>query len=304
MERTRRIDDHSQRQVVFPLAKPSLCSWSISNRTREIWQKEKKRKRTTDANRKIKGVDSTWNGETRRRKKYRYALTRGRCATWRHAREKRTYIGNRERKRQRVFNTEGHISCFTQYNMAVQPSIVMHWKTVSMANPMLSKLVMPKFGPSQWSMHVETFASHTWAPNGASDLLSVLHGLACSPSFMITSTTEWTSDRSVLLRSFLPSFPFVNDSSTWTDRFLSPAFVFRTYRTKEKKRFSPHGLLTDILDAVTRFMQGSRIEFEPDDGEYHDGEEHQQTDLQKRRHCLDNRLEHHLETCLEEIPQE
>lgn len=217
----------------FPWRNQVFVTRSITNRRREIWQK-----RTTDANRTIKGVD--WeinnrkiNGETRRRRKYRhvwYALTRGTCATWRHATEKRTYIGNRERKRQRVFNTEGHISCFTQYNMAVQPSIVMHWKTVSMANPMLSKLVMPKFGPSQWSMHVEMFASHTWAPNGASDLLSVLHGLACSPSFTITSTTEWTSDRSVLLRYFLPSFPFVNDSSTWTDRFLSPALVSRTYR--------------------------------------------------------------------------
>ena len=53
-----------------------------------------------------------------------------------------------------------------------------------------------------------------------------------------------------------------------------------------------------MSDAVTRFMQGSRIEFEPNDGEYHDGKEYQQADLQKRRHCLDNRFQHHLETCL------
>lgn len=44
-------------------------------------------------------------------------------------------------------------------------------------------------------------------------------------------------------------------------------------------------------------MQGSRIKLEADDGEYHDGEEYQQADLQKRRHRLDDRLEHHLKTC-------
>lgn len=135
-----------------------------------------------------------------------------------------------ERERESFFNTEGHISCFTQYNMAVQPSIVMHWKTVSMANPMLSKLVMPKFGPSQWSMHVEMFASHTWAPNGASDLLSVLHGLACSPSFTITSTTEWTSDRSlsglVWPSSFLPSFLSLLSLSFYFSFLFFSIFLF------------------------------------------------------------------------------
>ena len=31
----------------------------------------------------------------------------------------------------------------TQYNMLVHPSIVMHWKTVNMANRILSKEVIP-----------------------------------------------------------------------------------------------------------------------------------------------------------------
>lgn len=31
----------------------------------------------------------------------------------------------------------------TQYSIAVQPSIVIHWNTVNMAKPILSKLVMP-----------------------------------------------------------------------------------------------------------------------------------------------------------------
>ena len=37
--------------------------------------------------------------------------------------------------------------------MSVQPSMVMHWNTVRMANRMLSKLVMPKLGPAQYSRH-------------------------------------------------------------------------------------------------------------------------------------------------------
>ena len=32
--------------------------------------------------------------------------------------------------------------------------MVMHWKTVNMAKPILSKLVMPRFGPSQYSWQV------------------------------------------------------------------------------------------------------------------------------------------------------
>ena len=31
--------------------------------------------------------------------------------------------------------------------------MVMHWNTVSTANRMLSKLVMPKLGPVQYSLH-------------------------------------------------------------------------------------------------------------------------------------------------------
>ena len=36
----------------------------------------------------------------------------------------------------------------TSYMTSVHPSMVMHWKTVSMARPKLSKLVMPQLGPS------------------------------------------------------------------------------------------------------------------------------------------------------------
>lgn len=51
-------------------------------------------------------------------------------------------------------------------------------------------------------------------------------------------------------------------------------------------------------------MQGSRIKLEADDSEYHDGEEDQQADLQKRRHCLDDRLEHHLKTYSQKMAEE
>lgn len=94
--------------------------------------------------------------------------------------------------------------------------------------------------------------------------------------------------------SFLPSF--LNFPS-----FSILSFLFFYTFERKKGNASLSRLLTDIPDAVTRFMQGPRIEFEADDGEYHDGEKYQQADLQKRRHCLDNRLEHHLETCLENI---
>ena len=48
-----------------------------------------------------------------------------------------------------------HVShIHTQYKIDVHPSMVMHWKTVNMAKKMLSKLVMPKLGPSQPSRHV------------------------------------------------------------------------------------------------------------------------------------------------------
>jgi len=41
----------------------------------------------------------------------------------------------------------------TWYIISVHPSSVTHWNTVNIARPMLSKLVMPSFGPSQPSRH-------------------------------------------------------------------------------------------------------------------------------------------------------
>lgn len=72
---------------------------------------------------------------------------------------------------------------FTQYSIDVQPSIVIHWNTVSMANPMLSKLVMPEFGPSHLSRHMLVVLLHTKEPPAFSVVLSVLQGVSDSPSF-------------------------------------------------------------------------------------------------------------------------
>jgi len=38
----------------------------------------------------------------------------------------------------------------------VHPSIVMHWKTVSIARPKLSKLVIPRFGPTQYKSQTQS----------------------------------------------------------------------------------------------------------------------------------------------------
>ena len=71
--------------------------------------------------------------------------------------------------------------------MEVQPSIVIHWNTVSIANPILSNEVMPKLGPSHFSKHSDKLLSHTKLPGWATDALSELHGVANSPSVRISS---------------------------------------------------------------------------------------------------------------------
>ena len=39
------------------------------------------------------------------------------------------------------------------------------WKTVSIASPMLSKDVIPAFGPAHFSRHTDTFVSQMFAPH-------------------------------------------------------------------------------------------------------------------------------------------
>lgn len=77
----------------------------------------------------------------------------------------------------------------TQYKMAVQPSIVMHWNTVNMANPILSKDVMPLFGPCHRSRQTLLPSLHQLLPcDLASVSLSVLQGTSSSFSLTISST--------------------------------------------------------------------------------------------------------------------
>ena len=48
------------------------------------------------------------------------------------------------------------IDFLTQYMIGVQPSMVTHWKVVSMASMMLSKLVIPWFGPVHFSRQIDS----------------------------------------------------------------------------------------------------------------------------------------------------
>lgn len=50
----------------------------------------------------------------------------------------------------------------TQYITSVHPSNETHWKTVSMANPILSKFVIPLFGPSQVVFVEQTHLLRAW----------------------------------------------------------------------------------------------------------------------------------------------
>ena len=52
----------------------------------------------------------------------------------------------------------------TQYRTSVQPSRVTHWKTVNTARIKLSKFVIPKFGPIQYSLHTSPRVSSHWKP--------------------------------------------------------------------------------------------------------------------------------------------
>ena len=61
---------------------------------------------------------------------------------------------------QSKFDVEWQI---TQQRTSVQPSMVMHWNTVSMANKKLSKLVMPLLGPCQPSLQTVSLIRQ-WRP--------------------------------------------------------------------------------------------------------------------------------------------
>ena len=60
------------------------------------------------------------------------------------------------------------------------------------------------------------------------------------------------------------------------------------------------GRLTGVAQ-FTGVVKDAVEELEADDGEYDDHEQHQQGDLQQRRHRLQDRLEHHLKTCNEYV---
>lgn len=50
-------------------------------------------------------------------------------------------------------NQETKAGTLTLYKTSVHPSIVIHWNTVNIASPKLSKFDIPSLGPSQPSLH-------------------------------------------------------------------------------------------------------------------------------------------------------
>ena len=61
-------------------------------------------------------------------------------------------------------DTEINVESHTQYIIGVHPSIVMHWKTVIIATAMLSKVVIPSFGPTQYLLQLKPL-SHSLPRN-------------------------------------------------------------------------------------------------------------------------------------------
>ena len=59
---------------------------------------------------------------------------------------------------------EINVVSHTQYIIEVHPSIVMHWKTVIIATAMLSKVVIPSFGPTQFPLQLKPL-SHSLPRN-------------------------------------------------------------------------------------------------------------------------------------------
>ena len=76
----------------------------------------------------------------------------------------------------------------TQYSTSVQPSMVMHWNTVNMANMKLSKLVMPSLGPCQPSRHTVPFMEQVrpWP--------EMAHGAGLSSAMISTSPGRGEGD--------------------------------------------------------------------------------------------------------------
>ena len=83
---------------------------------------------------------------------------------------------------------EGHSSSrLTEYKIGVQPSMLTHWKTVNMANPMLSKDVIPWLGPVHFSKHIDVSGSQVNDPIGDCSIVPGKQGLAAPPS-----KTNWS----------------------------------------------------------------------------------------------------------------
>lgn len=75
------------------------------------------------------------------------------CFSGKHWKKSKTFINLSIKIMRGGDQGKARLRLHTQYNTSVQPSMVMHWNTVRTANRMLSKFVIPKLGPGQYSRH-------------------------------------------------------------------------------------------------------------------------------------------------------
>lgn len=127
----------------------------------------------------------------------------------------------------------------TQYKTVVQPSIVIHWNTVSIAKPMWSKLMMPNFGPSQkFSLHSANSVGHLY-PLSEKKVAEGTQGVgSSSSSAMKISSVDKIKQQIRLPNCQLPSLlsSVKNNSDS--------AALFSQHNSTRKKRIS---FLTHLL---------------------------------------------------------
>lgn len=96
----------------------------------------------------------------------------------------------------------------TQYSTSVQPSMVIHWNTVSMANKKLSKLVMPPLGPCQPSLHSLPLMGH-WRP-----CPEIAHG-AGSSSAIASAERQTLCNHRKVFNNFTSDWIWCNRLFSW-----------------------------------------------------------------------------------------
>ena len=142
-----------------------------------------------------------------------------------------------------------------------------HWNTVSMANPKLSKLVMPSLGPSQLGRHTMLMVAQS-KPTP----LEFEHGCG---SFIMSPTSH---DKAVCKRS-------------------------RRRRRSRRKKCNTRwiervGAKLTRHRVVARRVQLAGEQLEPDDRVDDDHEDDEQGNVKERHHGSQNGIQHHLQALI------